>query len=157
MVPWYRSCRFVEKPNRLTPRVCLFLPLSIRERLSQLHRPQQVFLIAEASSTGSSTSRILHAVGLTDIGHDLPAAAHKWVIGRGASSGSQNGPQALQIRGEVQGGADPTDRLLSPVEHQGAGRVVRRLHGAARVGESLEALNRARADGIQFLEDRTPS
>ena len=81
------------------------------------------------------------------------------VTRRGASPGSTNGPlvQVVQIRGEAQGGADPTDHFFSPVEHQGAGRVVRRLHGATRVGESLEAIHVARADGMQFLEDRTSS
>jgi hypothetical protein len=54
----------------------------------------------------------LHAVDLTDIDHDLPVAAHPLIIGRGASSGSQNGPtvQIVQVRGEAQGGVDPTDR-----------------------------------------------
>jgi hypothetical protein len=116
-----------------------------------------IFSCAEASSTGSSTSRILHAVDLTDIDHDLPVAAHQLVVGREASSGPQNGPKVVQIRGEAQGGADPTDHFFSPVEHQGAGRVVRRLHGATFVGESLEAINVTSADGVQFLEDRTSS
>ena len=47
--------------------------------------------------------------------------------------------------------------LFSPVEQQGAGRVVRRFHSATRVGESIEAINVASADEVQFLEDRASS
>ena len=98
-------------------------------------------------------------VDLIEIDRGPPVVAYPVVARRGASSGSQHGPlvHVVQIRGEVQGGADPTDRLLSPVEHQGAGRVVRRLRGATRVCESFEAINVARADGVQYLEDRTSS
>ena len=109
--------------------------------------------MAEASSTGSSISQIQHTVDLTEIDHDLPVAAHQVVTRRGASWGSQNGPsvQVVQVRGQAHSGADPTDRPRSPAEHQGARRVVRRLHSATRVGESLEAINVASADEIQFL------
>ena len=73
------------------------------------------FSITEASSTGSSILQTQHMVGLTESVHDLPVAARQVVTRRGASSGSQYGPQVVQIRGGVQGGADPTDRSLSPL------------------------------------------
>ena len=90
---------------------------------------------ADVSSLGSSISQTQHMVDVADADLDLPAVAYQMVTRRGASAGSKASPsgQVAQVRVQAQNGADPTGRSRSPGEHEGAGRVERRVHSATRI------------------------
>jgi hypothetical protein len=108
------------------------------------------FSISDGSPSGSGFSRV--AVDLTLGDNDQQAAAHQLVNRRGASSGSQSGPQTMQARGTTLGGVDPTGRSRSLGGHQGL-RAVRPAPVVEHF-ETFQNVGSATRGGIVFLEGR---